>query len=96
MPRYRYKVIIEAEQWFPGKKVRGVTGDHIPDAKGQMWQCGCVILGSEGGHEPHVHFRAGCLDSNPVTPGDYVLTHPDGDRTVMGKTWFEEVFEEAK
>jgi hypothetical protein len=66
--RYRKKpIIVEAEQWFPGKEVVGVTvaseGGKSPD--GSTWPPHAFVTTSSG------------LAVN-LAPGDWVITEPDG------------------
>lgn len=65
----RKPIVVEAEQWFPGKRVPGVHGDQ-----GQP-MCPCHRVG--GGHDrPHVmtaHTQIVHLE-----PGDWVLPEPNG------------------
>lgn len=69
--KYRSKpIIIEAEQWFPGKELKGVTGDKADKL------CGCAMLGFDGS-KPHVHtIHAG--QGVFIEPGDYIIPEPDG------------------
>jgi hypothetical protein len=78
MAKYRKKpVIVEAEQWWPGKHVDGViypVPNHEPyDAdKG-------LIETSEG---PAIIF-----------PGDYIITDEYGDKYVCSQVIFEMMYE---
>lgn len=61
---------IDAEQWFPGKVVRGVM-NGTPNKL-----CGCVLIGEEG-TRPHVH----TMHANQIVivePGDWIVIEPDG------------------
>lgn len=63
-------VIVEAEQWFPGKQVEGVYG-----CPGQE-MCPCYKLG--GNHnKPHVmtaHYQIVLVE-----PGDWIIKEPNGN-----------------
>lgn len=60
MPQFRRKPgIVEAEQWFPGKEVKGVSTDLV-----------------NGNY--HTTCRNSYGQIAQVSPGDYVITEPDG------------------
>lgn len=85
--RYRPKPAIsevDADQWFPGKEVRGVMG-----AKQNMI-CGCVIIHGSDAHTPHAH-TATC-GPVPVEPGDWIV-HSDGRIIVMKDAAFKAEYE---
>jgi hypothetical protein len=68
--RYRRRpLIVEAEQWSPGKEVPGVRGTGpSPDP-------GCFIGGRC--NRPHVHtVHKG--QTVTLEPGDWVIAEPDG------------------
>ena len=64
MAKYRRKpIIVEAEQWFPGKEVAGVSKELIlPSFK--LTGNYCVMT---------IHKQKVILE-----PGDYILPEPDG------------------
>ena len=66
--KYRKKpVIVEAEQWFPGKVVKGVTEQTwTPEGASES-----VSLGY--GHVVTIHGQR-----TQVAFGDWVITEPDG------------------
>jgi hypothetical protein len=68
--RWRKKpVIVEAEQWFPGKDVPGVWGLPGQD------MCPCYEIG--GDHNlPHV--MTANEQRMDVVPGDWIIREPDG------------------
>lgn len=71
MPKFRKKpVVVEAEQWSPGKHVPGVTEVvWMPDggtADGKPLSCGY-------GHVVTIHGEPA-----KVVSGDWVITEPDG------------------
>ena len=70
MPKFRKKpVVIEAEQWFPGNKAKGVMGDN-PNKL-----CGCVMfVGAQSPHVHTIHANQGVL----VEPGDWIIPEPNG------------------
>jgi hypothetical protein len=68
--RWRKKpVIVEAEQWFPGKDVPGVWGLPGQD------MCPCYRVG--GGHN-HPHVMTAHEQIMYVVPGDWIIREPDG------------------
>jgi hypothetical protein len=72
-------VVIEAEQWFPGKPVPGVC-DDIPKNKeyGVIYQlCGCCLIGYDS-PGPHVHTCHGGRGV-PIEPGDWIIEEPNKD-----------------
>jgi hypothetical protein len=64
-------VVVEADQWFTGKKVEGVCGDDPNKI------CGCVMNGSDLGNTPHVHPTRASYGI-PLEPGDWVIREQDG------------------
>ena len=71
MSRFRKKpVLVEAEQWFPGKHVNGVTEETwmpdggTADGKPLSLQCGYCFT---------IHGQ-----QTKVVPGDWIITEPDG------------------
>lgn len=64
--KYRKRpIIVEAEQWFPGKKVAGVT---------EVVHClGSQTISNGYGHVVTIHG-----DNAKVVPGDWVITESDG------------------
>lgn len=70
--KFRKKsTVIEAEQWFPGKKVTGVQGDN------PNMICGCVALRGAKASVPHVH-TAHNNQAVDLEPGDWIVAEPDG------------------
>jgi hypothetical protein len=64
----RKPTIVEAEQWFPGKQVSGVTEVIFSDGpNGATKSCGY-------GHCVTIHGEV-----TKVSPGDWVITEPDGE-----------------
>jgi hypothetical protein len=85
--KVRKKEIFNAEQWFPGKDVKGVTGDDPT-----KW-CGCVITGFKRFQEPHFHELSGtCV---MVDPGDWVITDSKNRRCLVPPKEFEEIYEKV-
>ncbi len=67
MARYRKRpVIVEAEQWFPGKEVPGVTEVVYCDDNNVRHSAGY-------GHCVTIHGQVTRVD-----PGDFMITEPDG------------------
>jgi len=76
MAKFRKKpVVIEAEQWFPDKKVEGVVQYQPPDA----------VLGGRGYGEqrfPQEPYPAVVTLEGPmrVSPGDWIITGVKGEK----------------
>lgn len=69
MPRFRKRpVVIEAEQWFPGKPVEGVepVSDGGVNEQGMGFEAYGVVQTLEG---PHI-----------AKPGDWIITGVKGER----------------
>jgi hypothetical protein len=87
MAKYRKKpVVIEAEQWFPDRRVDGVVSAPLIDGKGGL--CGCVLLG--GLTEAHVHTLEGPL---LVSPGDWIITGVKGEKYLCKPDIFAATYE---
>jgi hypothetical protein len=70
VPRFMKKpIVVEAEQWFPGKRVVGVWGDE-----GQE-MCPCFRVG--GAHN-HPHVMTAHDQIIRLEPGDWIIPEPDG------------------
>ena len=68
MAKFRKKpVVVEAEQWFPGKCVPGVTEVVYDPGDGST-------VSSGYGHCVTIHGQV-----TRVTPGDFVITEPGGN-----------------
>ncbi len=66
MAKFRQKpVVVEAEQWWPGKPVTGSRGED------PNMMCGCVILYGSDCTIPHVHPSP--IAAVPLEPGDWVV-----------------------
>ncbi len=64
--KYRKKpVIVEADQWFPGKQMKGVTEAVYSDRYGTHPSGYAHVVTIHGEHAK-------------VVPGDWVITEPDG------------------
>lgn len=72
MAKYQKKpIIVDAEQWFPGKAVPGVCGDDPTKL------CGCCLIGGDQASIPHVHPTR--LDYGvKIEPGDWIIAEQDG------------------
>lgn len=68
MAKFRKKpIIVEAEQWFPGKRIVGVFGE-TPDIKmsdGSTFPAAAMVTTI---HDQHTR----------IVSGDWVITEPDG------------------
>jgi hypothetical protein len=81
-------VVIEAEQWSPGKEVDGVVMYQPPDA----------VIGNRGGGEqrfpqdayPVVNTLEGRMK---VTPGDWIITGIKGEKYPCKPDIFEATYE---
>ena len=79
--KYRKKpVVIEAEQWFPGRRVEGVTefttGDAITEIMGRIK----TLEDTEDSY----HY---------VSPGDWIITGVKGERYAVKPDIFEKTYE---
>ena len=83
--KVRKKEIFDAEQWFPGKKVLGVTG-----ADPKKW-CGCVIIGGPP-DIPHVHATTGC---ELVKPGDWIVIDAKNNKCLVKPDIFNSIYEKV-
>ena len=76
-------VIIEAEQWFPGKDVEGICVEvdtgilHYPG----------------GANQPHIHTLEG---AHLVHPGDWIMTGVTGEKYPCQNKIFRMTYEEVK
>lgn len=73
--KFRKKpVVVDAEQWFPGKEVRGVFLYHPPDA----------VIGGRGRgeqrfkQEPYFAVTTAHGQITRVAEGDWIIAEPDG------------------
>lgn len=82
----RKTVFVGAEQWFPGQKIEGLSGDDP-----HKW-CGCVILGGPC-DRPHIHIG---LSAYLLSPGDWVITESNGKRRVCSQEDFDKEYESAE
>lgn len=82
--KVRKREIFDAEQWFPGKKVSGVTG-----ADPKKW-CGCAFSGGPA-DIPHIH--PSVTECWLVKPGDWVITNPKGERCLVKPDIFDKTYE---
>ena len=80
----RKRETFNAEQWFPGKEVKGVQGTDP-----SKW-CGCVIWGFKKFKEPHIHPTI--TECQLVDPGDWVVTDNKGHRCLVGKDSFDKIY----
>jgi len=82
MNKYRKKpIVIEAEQWFPGKDIKGVFDARFDD-------CGHSSI-----QGPHCHTLEGALH---VSPGDWIITGVKGERYPCKPDIFEQTYELVK
>ncbi len=84
--KVRKREIFEAEQWSPGKKVPGVTGD---DPK--KW-CGCVFAGGPS-DIPHIH--PSVTECEVIKSGDWVVTDTKGKRCLVKPDIFDNTYEKV-
>lgn len=76
----------DAEQWFPGKEVKGVTGD-----KPNKW-CGCAFTGGPA-NIPHIHqSMTECL---LLKPGDWIVIDTKGGKCLVKPDIFDMIYEKA-
>jgi hypothetical protein len=81
MPKFRKKpVVVDAEQWFPGKRIPGVcTGE-------------CSGLFGAPPQQPHVHTLEGAMS---VSPGDWIITGVNGEVYSCKDNIFRKTYEEV-
>jgi hypothetical protein len=81
MAKYRQKpVVIEAEQWFPGKVVDGVVTEYDPEIDGV------------GGKPPFPFIRT--LEGKMfVSPGDWIITGVNSEKYPCKPDIFEKTYE---
>lgn len=84
--KVRKREIFEAQQWFPGKRIKGVTGDDP-----NKW-CGCVIVGGPP-HTPHIH--PSVTECELIKPGDWLVTDAKGKKCLVKPDIFDEIFEKV-
>lgn len=80
MPKFRKRpIIVEAEQWWRGIQVEGVSAFHA-------WhlQDHCLI------QKPHVHTLEGPL---LVSPGDWIVTGVQGEKYLVKPDIFAATYE---
>ena len=83
--KVRKREVFDAEQWFPGKEVKGVQGTDP-----SKW-CGCVIAGFEKFKEPHIH--PSVTECILVKPGNWVITDTKGHRCLVNQDVFDQIYE---
>jgi hypothetical protein len=85
MPKFRKKpVVIEAEQWYPGKVIEGVVGERP------------ATLGGNGlSPEPAMAFIKTLEGTMRVSDGDWVITGVKGERYPCKPDIFEATYEPA-
>lgn len=79
--RRKKPVIVEAEQWWPGKKVAGVC------------ECQNLVLLADNTKSiglPHIHTLDGAY---LVTPCDWVITNPEAELSLCKPNIFEATYE---
>lgn len=86
MPKFRKRpVVVEAEQWFPGKCIDGVLdlrhAENITRA-GRKMPPGVYIETLEG--------------PMTVSEGDWIVTGVDGDKYAVNPSIFEQTYEPAE
>ena len=78
MPRYRKRpVVVDAEQWHPGRQVKGVI-------EGLYWEAGGAPVPAR------VQTLEGWLG---VRPGDWIITGVEGERYPCKPRIFEATYE---
>lgn len=90
MARYRKKpVVIDAEQWFPGKYVLGVIGYNHTDREEQHMSATGLFFSVPSG--------CGYMDTlegtHIVTAGDWIITGVQGERYPCKPDIFEKTYE---
>lgn len=79
--KYRKKatILVEAEQWFPGKQVAGVIEGEYVSGDQKPYAAKCPTLEGVFG----------------VSPGDWILTGVKGERWPVKPDIFQESYEEV-
>jgi hypothetical protein len=87
MPKFRKKpVVIEAEQWFPGKEIAGVVMKQpIIGGRGH----GAIA----GPTQPYIETLEGDM---AVSPGDWVITGVAGEKYPCKDSIFQATYEPAE
>ena len=81
MAKFRKKpIVIEAEQWFPGKKLDGVC----------LSSCYDTVETFPGRARPHIHTLEGPLR---VSDGDWIITGVNGEKYPCKPDIFEKTYE---
>ncbi len=83
--RKRETEILDAEQWFPKKKVPGVMGTGT-----DKW-CGCMIIG--GPPMPHIHHSI--TECELVRPGDWIVTDSKGKKCLVRPNVFDQMYDKV-
>lgn len=100
MAKYRkIPVVIEAEQWFPGKKIDGVmmaekvNGEWIyPPGFPEYYE---EENGNKVKRNPNWGWIRTLEGGNVVSPGDYVITGVDGEKYPCKPDIFEKTYEKV-
>jgi len=88
MGKFRKRpVVVEAEQWFPGKVIAGV-GENYAEATATVVHNGVTL------EVPPGHGACPTLEgSHLVTPGDWIITGVKGERYRCKPDIFEATYE---
>lgn len=71
--------LIEAKQWFPGKKIKGVVGTNPAGD----YICMCATPQPEDQVRPHIHpFQATKDHLVEIQPGDWIVVNEGGLRKI--------------
>ena len=91
MPKFRKKpVIIEAEQWFPGKHIEGTTATYDPSMPWDMWE-----MVRDGLHGKEFRAIKTLEGWHLVTEGDWVITGVAGEKYPCKPEIFAATYEPA-
>lgn len=86
-------VVIDAEQWFPGKHIEGVEPYTDPDSRVYSIMVDHLPWGADPNNYGYLRT---CYSDYVVSCGDWILTDVDGEKYVCSDKKFNELYEELK
>ena len=84
--KVRRRETLDAEQWFPGKRIKGVTGDDP-----NKW-CGCIFVGGPS-DIPHVHHSV--TECELAKSWDWIVTDTKGKKCLVKPDTFDKIYEKS-
>ncbi len=89
--KFRKKpVVVEAEQWFPGKQVAGVGPFYDPDSRVRDAMMGALVPGASPDDYGWIETLEGAY---VVTAGDWIITGVNGEKYPCKPDIFEKTYE---